>query len=134
MGDPETQPIMMRLKSDLFDVMMAATSGALDTVELKWDHRTALGVVMAAAGYPLSPRKGDTITGLPKPTDDAMVFHAGTAQKGGEIVASGGRVLCVTVLADTVKAAQQHAYEIAKGIHFEGAQYRRDIGHRAVRG
>jgi phosphoribosylamine--glycine ligase len=134
MGDPETQPIMMRLKSDLFDVMMAATSGALDTVELKWDHRTALGVVMAAAGYPLSPRKGDTITGLPKPTDDAMVFHAGTAQKGGEIVASGGRVLCVTVLADTVKAAQQHAYEIAKGILFEGAQYRRDIGHRAVRG
>jgi phosphoribosylamine--glycine ligase len=134
MGDPETQPIMMRLKSDLYDVMMAATSGALDTVDLKWDHRTALGVVMAAAGYPLSPRKGDAITGLPKPSDDAMVFHAGTVQKGSEIVTSGGRVLCVTVLADTVKAAQQHAYQIAKDIRFDGAQYRRDIGHRAVRG
>lgn len=134
MGDPETQPIMMRLKSDLYDVMMAATSGALDTVDLDWDHRTALGVVMAAAGYPLSPRKGDRITGLPKPAEDAMVFHAGTAQQGGEVVTSGGRVLCVTVLADTVKAAQQHAYQIAQGIHFDGAQFRRDIGHRAIRG
>jgi phosphoribosylamine--glycine ligase len=134
MGDPETQPIMMRLKSDLYDVMMAATSGALDTVDLKWDHRTALGVVMAGAGYPLSPRKGDRITGLPKPAEDAMVFHAGTAQKGSDVVTSGGRVLCVTVLADTVKAAQQHAYQIAQGIRFDGAQYRRDIGHRAVRG
>jgi phosphoribosylamine--glycine ligase len=134
MGDPETQPIMMRLKSDLYDVMIAATSGTLDAVDLQWDHRTALGVVMAAAGYPLSPRKGDRITGLPKPADDAMVFHAGTAQQGGDIVASGGRVLCVTVLADTVKAAQQHAYQIADSIRFDGAQYRRDIGHRAVRG
>ena len=133
MGDPETQPIMMRLKSDLFDVLMAATSGALDKVELDWDRRTALGVVMAAAGYPLSPRKGDRITGLPRAADDAMVFHAGTAHKGGEIVTSGGRVLCVTVLADTVKAAQQHAYDVARGIHFEGAQYRRDIGHRAIK-
>jgi phosphoribosylamine--glycine ligase len=134
MGDPETQPIMMRLKSDLFDVMMAATSGALPTVELQWSRRTALGVVMAAAGYPLSPRKGDPITGLPREAEDAMVFHAGTARKGGAIVTSGGRVLCVTVLADTVKAAQQRAYEITHAIHFEGAQYRRDIGHRAVRG
>jgi phosphoribosylamine---glycine ligase len=134
MGDPETQPIMMRLKSDLFDVMVAATSGALDTVELAWDHRTALGVVMAAAGYPLSPRKGDKITGLPKPADDAMVFHAGTSKKGDDTVTSGGRVLCVTVLADTVKAAQQHAYKITQQIQFDGAQYRRDIGHRAVRG
>jgi phosphoribosylamine--glycine ligase len=134
MGDPETQPIMMRLKSDLYDVMMAATSSALDTVELKWDHRTALGVVMAAAGYPLNPRKGDRITGLPKAADDAMVFHAGTAQNGNDIVTSGGRVLCVTVLSDTVKAAQQHVYDIARGIRFDGAQYRRDIGHRAVRG
>jgi phosphoribosylamine--glycine ligase len=134
MGDPETQPIMMRLKSDLFDVMMAATSGTLDAVELQWDHRTALGVVMAAAGYPLGPRKGDRITGLPKATEDAMVFHAGTAGSGKDIVTSGGRVLCVTVLADTVKAAQQHAYAIAQGIHFEGAQYRHDIGHRALRG
>jgi len=134
MGDPETQPIMMRLKSDLFDVMMAATSGGLDAVDLEWDRRTALGVVMAAAGYPLNPRKGDKITGLAKGTDDAMVFHAGTAQKGGDIVTSGGRVLCVTAQADTVKAAPQHAYAIAQDIHFDGAQYRRDIGHRAVRG
>ena len=134
MGDPETQPIMMRLKSDLYDVLVAATSGQLDTIELEWDRRTALCVVMAAAGYPLDPRKGDRITGLPKPADDAVVFHAGTAQQGGEIVTSGGRVLGVTVLADGVKAAQQRAYEICKAIHFDGAQYRRDIGHRAVRG
>ena len=133
MGDPETQPIMMRLKSDFFDVMMAATSGHLDTVELQWDRRTALGVVMASFGYPLNPRKGDRITGLPKGNDDAMVFHAGTSPKDGEIVTGGGRVLCVTVLADTVKAAQLHAYEICKGIHFDGAQYRGDIGHRAVK-
>jgi phosphoribosylamine--glycine ligase len=133
MGDPETQPIMMRLKSDLFDVMMAATSGALDQVELEWDRRPALGIVMAAAGYPLNPRKGDTITGLPQPTEDAVVFHAGTARKDGATLTSGGRVLCVTTLAGSVKEAQQRAYEVAKGIHFDGAQYRRDIGHRAVR-
>jgi phosphoribosylamine---glycine ligase len=113
-------------------VMIAATSGNLDQVELQWDHRTALGVVMAAAGYPLSPRKGDRITGLPAAREDAIVFHAATAQKDGGAVTTGGRVLCVTVLADTVKAAQQHAYDIARGIRFEGAQYRRDIGHRAL--
>jgi len=134
MGDPETQPIMMRLKSDLYDVMMAATSGSLDQVELQWDRRTALGVVMAAAGYPLNPRKGDAITGLPREAEDAVVFHAGTTQRGKDIVSSGGRVLCVTALADSVKAAQQRAYEVAQGIRFDGAQYRRDIGHRAVRG
>ncbi len=134
MGDPETQPIMMRLKSDLYDVMMAATSGSLDQVELQWDRRTALGVVMAAAGYPLNPRKGDAVTGLPREAEDAMVFHAGTTQRGKDIVSSGGRVLCVTALADTVKAAQLRAYEAAQGIRFDGAQYRRDIGHRAVRG
>jgi len=133
MGDPETQPIMMRLKSDLYDVMMAATSGTLDEIELQWDRRTALGVVMAAGGYPLSPRKGDAITGLPKESADAMVFHAGTAEKDGKLVTSGGRVLCVTALADSVKSAQQRAYEVAKGIRFAGAQYRQDIGHRAVR-
>jgi phosphoribosylamine---glycine ligase len=132
MGDPETQPIMMRLKSDLFDVMLAATSGGLDQVELQWDHRTALGVVMAAGGYPLSPRKGDRISGLPQPADDAMVFHAATQHKDGAAFTTGGRVLCVTVLADTVKAAQQRAYAIAQGIQFEGVQYRRDIGHRAL--
>jgi phosphoribosylamine---glycine ligase len=132
MGDPETQPIMMRLRSDFFDVMMAATSESLDKVDLQWDRRTALGVVMAAAGYPLAPRKGDVITGLPKPADDAMVFHAGTAEQDGQTVTTGGRVLCVTTLADSVRAAQQRAYDLIRGIHFDGAQYRRDIGHRAL--
>jgi len=133
MGDPETQPIMMRLKSDLVEVMLAATSEKLDTVELEWDRRTALGVVMAAAGYPMNPRKGDVITGLPKDELDAMVFHAGTQSKDGQTVSSGGRVLCVTVLADSVKQAQQKAYEVAKGIQFDGQQYRRDIGFRAIK-
>ncbi len=133
MGDPETQPIMMRLKSDLFDVMMAATSGSLDQIELQWDPRPALGIVMAAAGYPLSPRKGDPISGLPPESDDAVVFHAGTVQKNGVAVTAGGRVLCVTALGASVKAAQQRAHQIAQGIHFEGAQYRRDIGYLAIR-
>ena len=133
MGDPETQPILMRLKTDLVDVMLAATAGQLDTVELEWDRRPALGVVMAAAGYPMNPRKGDTITGLPADSDDAMVFHAGTVRKDGAILTAGGRVLCVTALADSVKQAQQRAYEVARGIHFEGMQYRKDIGHRAIK-
>jgi phosphoribosylamine--glycine ligase len=137
MGDPETQPIMMRLKTDLIDVMLAATEpgphGRLDQIELQWDRRTALGVVMAAHGYPMHPRKGDVVTGLPMPEDDAVVFHAGTALKDGEIVASGGRVLCVTVLADNVRQAQQRAYEVALGIRFAGMQYRTDIGHRAAK-
>jgi phosphoribosylamine--glycine ligase len=133
MGDPETQPIMMRLKTDLVEVMLAATSGKLDTLELEWDRRPALGVVMAAAGYPMSPRKGDVITGLPKDELDAMVFHAGTTAVNGQTVTSGGRVLCVTVLADSVKQAQQKAYEVAKGIHFDGQQYRKDIGYRAIK-
>jgi phosphoribosylamine--glycine ligase len=134
---------MMRLKSDLFDVMMAATSGHLDEVELEWDHRPALGVVMAAAGYPLQPRKGDRLSGLPMDIShqdtDAMVFHAGTAtpEPGtaakGEVVTSGGRVLCVTALGSTVKEAQQRAYQVAAGIHFDGAQYRHDIGFRALK-
>jgi phosphoribosylamine--glycine ligase len=133
MGDPETQPIMMRLKTDLVEVMLAATSGKLDTLELEWDRRPALGVVMAAAGYPMNPRKGDVITGLPKDELDAMVFHAGTTAVNGQIVTSGGRVLCVTVLADSVKQAQQKAYEVAKGIHFDGQQFRKDIGYRAIK-
>ena len=134
MGDPETQPIMMRLKSDLVDVMFAATSGKLDEVELQWDRRVALGVVMAAGGYPLNPKKGDLITGLPKPTDDVVVFHAGTAEQGDKtVITSGGRVLCVTVLADSVKQAQAKAYDAARAIHFDGMQYRRDIGHRAIK-
>ncbi len=133
MGDPETQPIMMRLKSDLFDVFMAATDGTLDQVELQWDRRVALGVVMAAAGYPLQPRKGDAITGLPANDPEAMVFHAGTVQQGKGVVTSGGRVLCVTALGESVKMAQQRAYELLQGIHFDGAQYRGDIGHRAIK-
>jgi phosphoribosylamine--glycine ligase len=133
MGDPETQPIMMRLKSDLVDVMLAATSEKLDSVELEWDRRTALGVVMAAAGYPQNPRKGDVITGLPKDDPEAMVFHAGTVAQDGQTITSGGRVVCVTVLADSVKQAQQKAYEVAKGIHFDGQQYRKDIGFRAIK-
>jgi phosphoribosylamine---glycine ligase len=137
LGDPETQPIMMRLKTDLLDVLLAATepgeSGQLDKIELEWDRRTALGVVMAAHGYPASPRKGDAVMGLPKEAPDAMVFHAGTAKKDGKTVTSGGRVLCVTVLADKPQLAQQRAYEVAGGIRFDGMQYRTDIGHRAVK-
>jgi phosphoribosylamine--glycine ligase len=136
MGDPETQPIMMRLKTDLYDVMMAATSGTLDQIELDWDRRPALGVVMAAHGYPLNPRKGDVIHGLTRPGDapeDAMVFHAGTRKDGDATLTSGGRVLCVTALGSTVKAAQQRAYEVAQGLGFDGAQYRKDIGWRALK-
>ena len=138
MGDPETQPIMLRLKTDLLEVMLAATEpgphGRLDQVDLQWDRRTALGVVLAAHGYPAQPRKGDVITGLPKEAEDAVVFHAGTAMQGGDVVSSGGRVLCATVLADNVKQAQQRAYELIAGVHFDGMQYRTDIGHRAIKG
>jgi phosphoribosylamine--glycine ligase len=138
MGDPETQPIMMRLKTDLVDVMLAATEpgphGRLDQIELEWDRRTAMGVVLAAHGYPAAPRKGDVISGLPAETDDALVFHAGTVQQEGELLTAGGRVLCVTVLADSVRLAQQRAYEVASGIRFDGMQYRTDIGFRAIKG
>ena len=134
MGDPETQPILMRLKTDFVDVLLAATDGRLDQVELEWDRRTALGVVMAAAGYPESPRKGDLISGLPAEADDAMVFHAGSQLDAeGKPRTSGGRVLCVTALGDSVRQAQQRAYDVARGIHFDGAQYRRDIGFRAIK-
>ena len=133
MGDPETQPILMRLKSDLLDVLLAATSEGLDKLEMEWDRRVALGVVMAAAGYPLNPRKGDAITGLPKDLHDAMVFHAGTTEKDGQILTSGGRVLCVTALADSVKQAQQKAYQTANPIVFDGMQMRQDIGYRAIK-
>jgi phosphoribosylamine--glycine ligase len=133
MGDPETQPILMRLKSDLFEVLMAATGEGLNQLEMEWDRRVALGVVMAAAGYPLDPRKGDAVTGLPKDLNDAMVFHAGTTEKDRQILTSGGRVLCVTVLADSVKQAQQKAYQAAIPIAFEGMQMRQDIGYRAIK-
>ncbi|AWI77297.1 phosphoribosylamine--glycine ligase [Parazoarcus communis] len=133
MGDPETQPIMMRLKTDLADLIEAAIAGKLDQIEAEWDRRVALGVVLAAAGYPDSPRKGDPITGLtPAGEDSTHVFHAGTAERDGEVVTSGGRVLCVTALGDNVKAAQKAAYDLAATIQFDGCQYRRDIGYRAV--
>ncbi len=137
MGDPETQPILMRLKSDLVDVLWAATEpgphGKLDQIDLEWDRHIALGVVIAAPGYPMNPRKGGVITGLPKDSDEAVVFHAGTVMQDGQVLTSGGRVLCVTALGDTVKQAQQRAYELAQGIRFEGMQYRTDIGHRAMK-
>ena len=133
LGDPETQPILMRLKSDLFELLMHATDGSLDEVELLWDRRVALGVVVAADGYPLAPRKGDAIDALPAEAADAMVFHAGTELRDGHLLTSGGRVLCVTVLADSVKQAQPRAYELLESIHFDGMQYRSDIGHRAVK-
>ncbi|MBL0086298.1 MAG: phosphoribosylamine--glycine ligase [Ideonella sp.] len=133
LGDPEAQVLLMRLKSDLVDLLMHATDGTLDQVELQWDRRVALGVVMAAAGYPAAPRKGDVITGLPADTDEAVVFHAGTALLDGKLQVTGGRVLCVTALGDSVKLAQQHALQALSGIHFDGAQYRRDIGHRAIK-
>jgi phosphoribosylamine--glycine ligase len=137
MGDPETQPIMMRLKTDLVDVLMAATepngAGKLDEMELQWDRRTALGVVLAAPGYPLQPKTGGVITGLPKDSDDAAVFHAGTALAEGQVRTSGGRVLCATVLADSVRQAQQRAYQVISDIHFDGMLYRTDIGFRAIK-
>ena len=133
MGDPETQPIMMRLKTDLVDLVEAAVDGKLDQVEAEWDRRVALGVVLAAHGYPDTPRKGDVITGVPKSLEDGHVFHAGTEERDGHVVVTGGRVLCVTALGDNVKMAQKRAYEIADAIHFDGMQFRRDIGHRAVK-
>ncbi|AJX15652.1 phosphoribosylamine--glycine ligase [Burkholderia ubonensis] len=132
MGDPETQPIMARLKSDFSKVVEQAIAGTLDTVELDWDRRTALGVVLAAHGYPDAPRKGDRINGIPAETEQAVTFHAGTTLDGDKLTTSGGRVLCVVGLADSVREAQQHAYETINQINFEGMQYRRDIGYRAL--
>ncbi|MBA4741381.1 MAG: phosphoribosylamine--glycine ligase [Azoarcus sp.] len=133
MGDPETQPILMRLKSDLSDLIEAAIDGTLDQIEADWDRRFALCVVLAAKGYPSRPRKGDVITGLPeRAAEDAHVFHAGTALKDDAVVSSGGRVLCVTALGDNARLAQTRAYQIAADIHFDGCQYRHDIGHRAL--
>jgi phosphoribosylamine--glycine ligase len=133
MGDPETQPIMVRLKTDYLSVLEHAVNGTLDTVDLEWDRRTALGVVMAAAGYPDAPRKGDVITGIPPETPDCVTFHAGTAHSDDKLVVCGGRVLCVVGLGDSVKMAQNHAYDAVDSIRFDGAQYRRDIGWRALK-
>ena len=132
MGDPETQPIMMRLKSDLLTMVEHAIEGTLDKATADWDRRSALGVVLAAANYPDDPRKGDAISGLPAATEDCRVFHAGTKAEGKGVVTSGGRVLCVTALGDSLKMARARAYEAVDEIRFDGMQFRRDIGHRAL--
>jgi phosphoribosylamine--glycine ligase len=132
MGDPETQPIMMRLKSDLVALVEAAVNGRLDQTEAEWDRRTALAVVLAAAGYPDNPKKGAVIGPLPEAAEDLHVFHAGTASQDDQTVVSGGRVLAVTALGDSVRMAQKRAYEAVAAIHFDGMQYRRDIGWRAL--
>jgi phosphoribosylamine--glycine ligase len=133
LGDPEAQPIILRLKSDLFELLEHALAGTLDRVEAHWDRRSALGVVLAAHGYPDEPRKGDRVEGLPPPSDDCRVFHAATQLEGKSVLTNGGRVLCVTALGDSVKMARSRAYEAVERIHFEGMQYRKDIGHRALK-
>jgi len=136
LGDPETQPIMTRLKSDLVELLLNAVNATLAEVDATWDRRTALGVVLAAAGYPDHPRKGDVIAGLdritPEAHPDVFVFHAGTAVADESTVVSGGRVLCVTALADSVRQAQRAAYAAIADIAFPGMQFRTDIGHRAL--
>jgi phosphoribosylamine--glycine ligase len=133
LGDPETQPIILRLKSDLLELVERALEGTLHQAQPQWDRRAALGVVVAAAGYPEEPRRGDRIGALPKPAADCRVFHAGTRLEGQTLVTSGGRVLCVTALGDSVKMARARAYEALDGIRFDGMQYRKDIGHRALK-
>jgi phosphoribosylamine--glycine ligase len=132
MGDPEAQPILIRLKSDLVPLIEHAIDGTLDRAEAEWDPRVALGVVLAAEGYPDAPRKGEVIEGLPAPGEDYRVFHAGTATEGNRVVVNGGRVLCVTALAHSVRTAQKRAYEVVSRIRYDGMQYRRDIGFRAL--
>ncbi len=132
MGDPETQPILMRMKSDFVALLEHALAGTLDRAQVEWDRRTALGVVIAAAGYPDDPRKGDAIERLPADTEDCVVFHAGTQLRDGRLVTSGGRVLCVTALGDSIHLAHKRAYEAVAQVRFAGMQYRRDIGHRAL--
>ncbi|MGD8712113.1 MAG: phosphoribosylamine--glycine ligase [Thiohalophilus sp.] len=132
-GDPETQPIMMRLRSDLVTLCEAALDRRLDQVgNIDWDPRAALGVVLAAGGYPGSYRKGDVIQGIPEATEDGKVFHAGTAEKDGQVITSGGRVLCAVGLGQSVTEAQQRAYALVRDIHWDGVYYRTDIGYRAI--
>jgi phosphoribosylamine--glycine ligase len=133
LGDPETQPIILRLKSDLLELVERAIARNLKDVEIEWDRRTALGVVLASRGYPDEPRKGDAITGLPKPSAECRVFHAGTRLDGKTLLTHGGRVLCVTALGDSVRMARTRAYEVVERIRFDGMQYRKDIGHRALK-
>ncbi len=131
-GDPETQPIMMRLRSDLAALCEAALERRLDQVSADWDPRAALGVVLAAGGYPGDYRKGDVISGIPAETADSKVFHAGTAEQDSQIVTNGGRVLCAVGLGETVTRAQQRAYEVTRQIHWNGVYFRTDIGYRAI--
>jgi phosphoribosylamine--glycine ligase len=133
LGDPETQPMLMRLKSDLLELLDAAVQAKLQDAAADWDRRAALGVVLAAHGYPEEPRKGDRIAGLPTPAPDCRVFHAGTRAEGKDVLTHGGRVLCVTALGDNLRAARGRAYEVVERIRFEGMQYRKDIGHRALK-
>ena len=133
MGDPETQPIMARLKTDLVTVIEHAVNGMLKDIELDWDRRTALGVVLAAAGYPDAPRKGDVISGIPEESEDSVTFHAGTIIDSGALKTAGGRVLCVVGLGDSVRVAQKHAYETVEKVRFDGMQFRHDIGWRALK-
>jgi phosphoribosylamine--glycine ligase len=134
MGDPETQPILFRLKSDLVDLIEAALDGQLGGIEAEWDHRSSLGVVLAAGGYPEAYNKGDLISGLDADTlsDDLKIFHAGTTGKNGTVVTNGGRVLCAVALGDTVAEAQTNAYALADQISWNKVYCRRDIGYRAV--
>lgn len=133
LGDPEAQPILMRLKSDLVTLLEAALDGRLDQATAEWDRRSALGLVLAARGYPERPVSGDRIDGLPAPSEECRVFHAGSRLDGAQLVTSGGRVLCVTALGDSLRVARQRAYAAAEGIRFEGMQFRHDIGDRALR-
>ncbi|HEY2819166.1 MAG TPA: phosphoribosylamine--glycine ligase [Casimicrobiaceae bacterium] len=136
LGDPETQPIIMRLKSDLFDLFDHATSGTLGSIEPEWDRRASLGVVLAAHGYPGEPHQGDIVSGLDRVTEETFpnchVFHAGTTLHDGKVVVNGGRVLCVAALGDSIRQAQRAAYAAVSAIHFDGMQYRTDVGHRAL--
>ncbi|MDA1117965.1 MAG: phosphoribosylamine--glycine ligase [Proteobacteria bacterium] len=133
LGDPETQPILLRLKSDLLELLERALEGGLQDAEAEWDRRAALGVVLAAHGYPEDPRKGERIDGLPAPAADCRIFHAGTRAEGKAVLTDGGRVLCVTALGDNLRAARSRAYGALEAVRFEGMQYRKDIGHRALR-
>jgi phosphoribosylamine--glycine ligase len=131
-GDPETQPIMLRLHSDLVELCLDALAGRLGATPIEFDSRAAVGVVMAAGGYPDSYNKGDEITGIPPATEDSKTFHAGTQLADGKVITAGGRVLCCTALGESVTEAQQRAYELVHAIHWNNAYFRTDIGHRAI--
>jgi phosphoribosylamine--glycine ligase len=132
MGDPETQPIMMRLKSDFVELLDHAIDGTLNKIDAEWDRRTALGVVLAAKNYPAKPQTGDAITLRANHSTEAVVFHAGTIEQDGEILTAGGRVLCATAVGESIRLAQAKAYELLSTVQFDGMQFRTDIGYRAI--